>query len=423
MLFLLIRNGVLVFCLLFLTAQSQAAPLDGWKQTFPKLAGMNIGIKNYQDKKYQQDLARLDLIILGFHRGWNPQNVSNPIRKTVLAIKSLNPKIKIGQYTILNEAYNNPNNPAKLDIYDKLYSNVWWLRNAKGEKVQWTSKYNSWEVNLTHWAPLDKNGMRFPEWIAHRDYSLFFKPVPEFDIWYFDNVMWRSRIKMADWNLDGKDDSGDDERIQVACRLGHSREWETARKLAPNLISMGNADNDLSSPEFSNKLQGVFLEALMGREWAIEAWAGWEKMMARYHAIFANVLPPRIVGFNVWGDPTDYRFFRYAFTSCLMDDGYFSFTDEKKGYSSVPWFDEYNIDLGESIDKPQKKAFENGVYRRIFQNGVVFINPTTKNVIINVPEGYRKFIGKQDKNVNDGKQANSVHLQSKDGIILIRSKI
>ena len=35
---------------------------------FPRLMGMNIGAKNYQDSGYQKDLARLDVVILLLQR-------------------------------------------------------------------------------------------------------------------------------------------------------------------------------------------------------------------------------------------------------------------------------------------------------------------------------------------------------------------
>src|SRR5436190_10724032 len=69
---------------------------------------------------------------------------------------------------------------------------------------------------------------------------------------------------------------------------------------------------------------GGFLEAMMGESWSMEKRAGWDKMMQHYRAVLANTRPPRIVGFNVHGRPKDYRFFRFAYASCLLDDGYFS---------------------------------------------------------------------------------------------------
>ena len=65
-------------------ASAQAAPAaeaSGPRQTrdirnptpsFPRLMGMNIGAKNYDDPAYQRQLARLDVVILGFYQGWKP---------------------------------------------------------------------------------------------------------------------------------------------------------------------------------------------------------------------------------------------------------------------------------------------------------------------------------------------------------------
>jgi len=179
--------------------------------------GMNIGAKNYNDSAYQKELSRMNIVILGFYRGWNPNKSENPIQKVVANLKSLNPSLKIGQYTVLNESNNNYRDSAKKDIRDKLNSHGWWLLNASGGKVQWTHKYNAWEINFTNWAPADENGQRYPQWRAERDYQVFFQPVPEFDIWYLDNIMHKPRVK-ADWDSDGVDDDPSDPRILAAWR-------------------------------------------------------------------------------------------------------------------------------------------------------------------------------------------------------------
>ncbi len=391
-----------------------------WKETFPKLMGMNIGAKNYHDQAYQQQLARLDIVILGFYRGWNPLHSSNPVRTTLKKLKSLNPNLKIGQYTILNEAYDNKKNTANMDQYHKLYKEGWWLKDSKDRKVQWTSKYSAWDINFTQWSLPDSKGRRYPEWLAERNFNLFFSKIPEFDIWYFDNVMINPRIKKADWNLDGKDEKGSEPEVAKACRKGHVAEWNAARPLAPELVFIGNPDNDLSSPEYKEKLQGAFLEALMGKSWSLETWQGWSAMMKRYRAVIKNTIEPRIIGFNVCGVPENYRFFRYAFTSCLLDDGYFSFTDKNKGYSSVPWFDEYDVDLGIPIDPPQTRPWKNGVFRRRFENGVVLVNPNRTDARIEIEPGYKKINGKQDKKVNNGEPVSELNIPCKDGVVLVQ---
>ena len=198
---------------------------------------------------------------------------------------------------------------------------------------------------------------------------MFFKNASELDIWYFDNVIAYPRIERADWNLDGMDENGKDLQIQRAVRRGMAVHWEYAKSLAPSILLMGNTDSDLSLPEFAGRLHGAFLEGLMGHTWSIEHSAGWGKMMDRYHNVFANLIAPKLVGFNVAGRVDNYRFFRYAFTSCLLDNGHFSYTDEKVGYSSVPWFDEYDAKLGLAIDPPQLAAWQSHVYPASVREG------------------------------------------------------
>ena len=131
-------------------------------------------------------------------------------------------------------------------------------------------------------------GQRYPEWLANRDYLIFFKNIPEFDIWYFDNVMWRPRVSQADWQNNGVNISNPDKVLQSAYRQAHVSEWQAANDLAPTLIQMGNPDNDLSDLEYTGKLQGAFLEALMGQSWSMFTWSGWNNMMNHYHTVIKN---------------------------------------------------------------------------------------------------------------------------------------
>jgi hypothetical protein len=384
--------------------------------------GINIGAKNYQDADYQKDLARMDVVILGFYRGWQPDGYAPTttlaIRKVVKAIKARNPKILVGQYTILNEAYDDPDNRADQDKRDKLYASKWWLLNAAGRKVQWTSQYHAWEVNLTAWSQADADGRRWPQWLAEREYAVFFRDIPEFDIVFLDGV-GAPRVT-ADWNLDGRNDDRKDPGILSAHYAGHLAEWNRLRELAPKRLLIGNTDNDLANAQWQGQLDGGLLEGQMGLSWSLETWAGWGKMMERYRAVLKNTRPPRIVGFNVHGSPTDYRFFRYAYASCLLDDGYFSFTDKSVDYSSVPWFDEYGHKLGNARSGPPTIAWSQEVWRRDFENGVVLVNPTMFAKTVKLEPGLRRLIGNQDPAINDGSPAGLVTLAPKDGIVLLR---
>jgi len=407
---------------LFALGVQSAAALGADPVSFPRLMGMNIGAKNYEDARYQQDLARLDVVILGFYKGWQPPGYApSPqlaMRRVLHDIKARNPAILLGQYTVLNEAYDDPKDAASADLRQKLYENNWWLLDATGRKVQWTSEYASWETNFTEWARPDREGRRWPQWLAQRNYAAFFRDVP-FDIVYLDNVMAQSRVR-GSWRGDGRDADPADPAMLAAHRAGHVAYWDSIRKLQPGALLIGNADNDLANAQWRNQLNGAFLEALMGERWSIERREGWPAMMARYRAALQNTRQPKIVGFNVFGAIDDYRFFRYAYASCLLDDGYFSFTDKSRDFSSVPWFDEYDHRLGSALSAPPAAPWKTGVWRRDFQHGVVLVNPTAEARTITLETGLRRLAGKQDAAVNNGAPVSELTLAPRDGIVLRR---
>ncbi|HVU23014.1 MAG TPA: putative glycoside hydrolase [Opitutus sp.] len=404
--------------LFLLTASLLAAKAPG---DFPRLFGMNIGRKIYDDPGYRASLAKLDVVILGFYPGWNPHNEPDPIGAVLHDLRRLNPALKIGQYTSLNESYGDPAMVGAADLVAALDRHHWWARNAAGDKVQWTPRYHTWETNNTAWAPPDAAGRRYPQWLAARNDRLLFKPHPEFDIWYVDNVMWRPR-ETADWDRDGKDDDRDDPRIQAAYRAGMASYWTAIRRLEPSLTIMGNTDSDLSAPEFRRQLDAAFLEGWMGARYSIERRKGWAAAMELYRTTLGNLPPGAMLAVNIHAPSDDFRFFRYAFASCLLDDGYFSFSDSKELYSSVVWFDEFDIPLGRARSAPPAAAWQEGVWRRDFDGGIALVNPTEATVTVQVGSGLHRLAGKQDPRTNDGRPASAVTLASKDGIILVRDR-
>jgi hypothetical protein len=383
---------------------------------------MNIGAKNYDDSGYQAQLARLDAVILGFYPGWRSDTDGAVIRRAVQSMKAINPALKVGQYTILNEASEQTTNSANADLALKLDAMNWWLRDAlTNAKTQWTTGYGAYDINQTEWASPDANGDRWPQWVAKRYNQKLFRPVPEFDIWYFDNVMTNSRVATANWKYDGLNWSSKDPTVAAAYRRGHAAEWQTAAAVAPGRLLMGNIDGDLSQPEYRGQLGAAFLEGLMGESYSMETWAGWLPMMQHYFAATANLRAPALVAFNVHGSPLDYRFFRYAFTSCLLGNAHFSFTDKAVGYSSVPWFDEYEVALGAPAEAASLSAWSNGVYRRRYDNAMVLVNPQTDPRTVTIEAGWRRLLAAQDPATNNGQAVTgTLTLPPKDGLILVR---
>ncbi|MFC4597343.1 putative glycoside hydrolase [Cohnella hongkongensis] len=402
-----------------------------YKDTYPKIGGMNIGgPHNFDDPGYQADLAKLDMVVLGFYESWVGDNGETK-RDIVNNIKAMNPDILIGQYTIPNETVTDPADISKKDKYDKLSTEMgpngigdWWARDNAGNQL--SSYPGAALVNLTDFVTPDHVGDRYPEWLAKRYNAIYFDPIPEFDFWYSDNAHYKPRVD-ADWDRDGVNDSQDDPAVRSYYRNGMARYWEQIRELQPNLPIIVNADGHgvngegyLREVEYKNKLEGAYFEMAMGQDWSEETWAPWETMMDSYRNLIDNTTDPHLVMFNVSGGATDYAFMRYALGSALMENGYFSYSIDGE-YHGVAWFDEFDVNLGKAEDGPQRTPWSNGVYMRRFENGMALVNPKGNGTqTVNIPAGYARLSGTQDPTVNNGQPASTVTLAERDGIILVK---
>ena len=406
---------------------------------FPKIANISIGAAaNYGDAASH---ARYDLNLIGMWRGWGGGVFG--MRQVLQAIKALNPDIKLGKYTQVIELNSNPGNTATADIYAKISSEKgpggtgdWWARDAAGNIL---SQYpGTYAVNFTRFTTPDRNGLRYPEWLARRDNDNFFAPIPEFDIWYIDNVNYRPRID-PDWDGDGVNDSRDEPWVRQAYREGIAAYARAAKELQPNVVLIANVDGpgqldavtgDLLDPEYRGLFGGAVMEGALGKNYSRETWGSWEQTMAGYRRLMANTVEPHWVIFAGGADPTDYKMVRYIIASALMDNGYVAINPPTDGYSSRLWFDEYDLAgkahskwLGRALDPPQAEPWSNGVYRRRFENGMALVNPKgngTATVIIE--PGYRRFLGVQDPVTNNGESVTTITLEERDGLILVRDE-
>ncbi|MDJ0928066.1 MAG: putative glycoside hydrolase [Gammaproteobacteria bacterium] len=388
---------------------------------YPRILGMNIGGPIYYDDSDRIDeLSRHDVVILGFYNGWEqhgrkPRSMLDLVR----TMKAKNPGLLVGQYTILQETQYDPKHPNR-EKAAKLDKEGWWLVDANGDRVQWTDRYRAWDINVTSWVDADRNGQRYSEWLADYDYATFFEPVPEFDIWYFDNALSRPAVKRADWDLDGRNERQDDAFVEEMYRVGNVRHWARARELRPDAMLMANSD-DLSSPEYRQQLEGAFLEAIVGLNWSTETKQGWVAAMERYRAAIRDTRAPHMVTFNVHGRIDDYATMRFGLASALLEDGYYAYSEAGASYRSVPWFDEFDVDLGQPVEPPQAEPYEKRVYRRVFEKGMAIVNPTRRRVTVDIEPGYRRFLGSQDSATNDGTSARSVAIPPRDGLLLVRA--
>jgi hypothetical protein len=409
---------------------AQAAALKALTDAMPapnatlwnRVMGACTGKKNYDDPTFMAAMAKCRMVTLGLYKGWRGDVNGSKVRPLLQALKQLNPNLLIGQYTQITECPNDPLNPAnasRLDEIQRLTSQNEWLRTSAGAPVQYTSEYQSFDVNFTEFTKPDATGKRYAQWAAQHDYDMRFGPCPEFDLWFHDNVMWRSRqTTPANWRLDGRDVNGNvDVAMQAAWRRGMASHIAEAERLAPSVVKMGNADNDLSFPEYAGLLDAAFLEGLIGKNWSLETNGGWKAMMQRYRTVLRNVKDRSLTVFHVAGAAADYPTFRYGLCSALLEDGLFCYSTTDYGVPLA--YDEYDVQLGEPDEDPPIEPFTGEVWARRYAGGIVFVNAGKSAASFHIPSGYRRFLGLQAPEVNTGRALVGLTLNPRDGIVLV----
>jgi hypothetical protein len=397
------------------------------KPTYPRTAGLNMGSPfNYDEPAYKASLSKLDVMILNTYPG------NKPIEGVVRDIKAVSPKALVFLYVNSNE-----HGDAALygggttwDAYrTKLDSMKWWLYSAgpSGTKVKSSYGTGYYIINNTPQSAKDSGGKSAIDWITRYYVDSYYKPNPSIDGFFMDNVFWKPRVT-GDWNRDGKADAKDDPQAATWLRQGYAQYFKVVKGLMPGKFQIGNitdwGQDKAVITEYKGMANGGVLEGMIGETWSAETYAGWSGMMTQYRRIMAALAEPKLAIFSQIGKPNDYQGFRYGFASCLLDDAYFSFTDEAKGYKGVVWFDEYDVDLGAAVSQPATKAWTAGVYRRDFEKGIVLVNPKGNGAKeVTLETDFVKIKGKQSTTVNDGTVVRKVKLADRDGLVLLRKNV
>jgi hypothetical protein len=198
-------------------------------------------------------------------------------------------------------------------------------------------------------------------------------------------------------------------------------------QLMPGKMQMANVA-DLGEPtapvaELQGAAHGGLMESFIGHSYSVETWGSFADALRWYRKTLSVLRAPKLLIFNQYGSRTDYKGFRYGFAFCLLDDGYYNFTDSKANYYGVPWFDEYDAKLGSAISAPPTAPWQKGVYRRDFQNGVVLLNPKGNSAVeLDMGVEFRRINGAQDPTVNNGQLAGKVRLAGREAIVLLRER-
>jgi hypothetical protein len=395
------------------------------KPAFPRVGGVNIGAPfNYSDPTYQANLAKQQVMILGYYPGLMPGGKT--IEAAVQAIKAKNPNALVFLYTNSNELQY-LSSGAWLTYQQKLDSMKWWLYSdaAMKNKVPSTFGPGFYIINNTLATPKDANGDDAVDWITKFYVNNYFKPNPSIDGFFMDNTFWHPYVN-GDWNRNGSVLLMNSAQAGTALRQGYARYYSLARSLLPagkyqigNVTDWGDPASTIT--EYQGLLNGGVMEAYIGKSWSIETYSSWAAMMAMYRKVMGALAEPKLAIFNQWGSPTDYQSLRYGLGSCLLNDAYHSFTNTATGYAGVVWFDEYDANLGQAT-APPTAAWQSGVWRRDFDNGIVLVNPKGNGPrTVTVGAGFVRLKGTQDPVTNSGQSVTTVTLKDRDGIILMRT--
>jgi hypothetical protein len=296
----------------------------------------------------------------------------------------------------------------------------WWLRNAAGQRTQWTSTYNSYLVNQSQWNTKNSAGQTWPQYKAKYDSDNLYSGVKGWDYLFMDNVFGKPRVD-ADWMRNGTNQSQNDPTIQAASRQGYVNYFTAFRSLAPGVKIMGNNDSDLTSHEFYQQMEGSFIECNFGKSWSIETWGGWSQAMDWYRKHLANTRAPHDVIMQVCQPSVNYSDMRYGLASTMLEDGYFAYQVGGNNTVAPVWFDEYSAPIGSPSEAPPKAPTSSGIWVRHYSNGIVLVNPsTTTTLTIDIGTGYKHIKGTQDPNVNNGLSERSISMPPRSGLLMLK---
>jgi Hypothetical glycosyl hydrolase family 15 len=395
------------------------------KPPFPRLGANWIANQNYQQPKIQAQLARGSIALIQVWPGWEKGRGAT-LQQVIRQIKALNPNTLVFQYIKNNEIDTNRANYAPFaPLYAKLDAMSWYLYVNGGccalVKSTWPGAV---VLNNSLFAPPDASGQRWVDWYARWAVEQFYSPNPALDGFNTDNVFWKPRVN-GDWNRDGITDSSGDPVVGKWHREGYVRHFELLKQLMPGKLQIGNVADwghpDAVLDEYQGLLDGGVMEGLIGNTWSVETWGGWRAMMAWYRKTMAALAEPKLGIFHQVGTESDYQGMRYGLASALMDEAYYVYNTAADGGGNAPWFDEYQVPLGEETSPPPTAAWQKGVYRRDFQNGIALVNPKGNGAqTITLETEFRRLSGNQAPTINSGQTVRTLTLQDRDGIILLR---
>jgi Hypothetical glycosyl hydrolase family 15 len=405
-------------------AQIHAAVAQSTSPTFPRLGGYVIG--GNSTGMTAAHAAALDVMALAAYVGWT-NNQGQNANQLAAAAKAINPNFRMFVYTDIMEDTNPPSILGQNNT--QMMSVPWWALTAWPGGSLVSTGGGRFAVNITTHTNL-LNGQNYPQWRAAKDFTSFLSGKSSLDGLYVDNVNYQPSVT-ADFTQSGSSQSPG--TGAVTWRQGYGAYFAALRALSPSnqKLIIGNVATWLPANTIteyvspSPVMNGGVMEAVIGQSYSVENFAGWSGMMAYYTHVMASVAAPKLMIFAQDAiSTTDYQGFRYGFASCLLGDGYY-YSDNAGNYNDFLTYDEFSFNLGTAnvpaLVFPGAAAYQNGVYRRDFANGIVLVNPKGNGTrTVTLETSYKHLSGTQAPSINNGQTVTSVTLNDRDGVILQR---
>ncbi len=404
------KNKLIFFLVLLLFVSpnlAAAAPNHG----YPKIANMFLkwGISEEEAK----ELAKWDLVIIDMEaQVYSPDNLHK--------LRVYNPDIIILAYVTMQEIRQDASS-LHGTLRKSLYSGIsdrWWLRDPAGGKLSWWT--DTWLLNVSEDCPT-VNGQKWNEYLP----KFMNDKVLSSGFWdgiFYDNtwndITWLVQTESIDINNDARADTPS--YLNNKWRVGTEKILQTTRYFDPNKFIIGNGGSS-----YRDIMNGSLLEHFPN---TIDN--SWRKTLNEYFTVNDNGRIPRLNIINSNTDNTgnreDYRKFRFGLTNTLLGDGYYSFDYGDEKHSQLWWYDEYEVFLNDpvsdfyNIENEKDNYIREGIWRRDFKEGVVFVNATDIPREIRLKEEFEKIHGTQDPEVNSGQIVSRLIINPRDGVILLR---
>ncbi|PIY95969.1 MAG: hypothetical protein COY66_05535 [Candidatus Kerfeldbacteria bacterium CG_4_10_14_0_8_um_filter_42_10] len=408
---IILVNAFVLFGLFSYTKTVEAVSINNL--SFPRLA--NYFLKTPISEEEAEALAQWDIVILGMQAQDTDPEVFDILRKgnpDIIILAYVAPvEFPVARLGILESA----NGP-----WHKLNSGIdedWWLYEAGGDHVSFWP--GNWAMNITDDASLasgERWNTYFPKFLEEEIMAtgnwdgIFFDSV-------WDTAAWVNNGDM-DFDQDGLKESAAE--INAKWNAGMAKIFsETRKRIGDDAILIGNGGDS-----YKNYLNGRMFE-----NYPDENNGGWETQTPQYFSFMNEGQTPRvsIIGANTQnsGHWNDFKDMRFALTSTLLHDGFFSYDWGTENHGQLWWYDEFNIPLGEPLSEAQNissnsSELQEGLWRRDFQYGIVLTNSTPDTQTYQLEATFEKYEGTQDDLVNSGELVTSVTLSGNDGIILLR---